>query len=159
MFKKLIGRFRFNKNKRALTTLPDIPFGVLLTTLNDSPELWASWLYNPRVHGNSRVTLYHKTIEQLERNLLEFNDKLDAGKYLRLDDTATKTAICLDDWLVDNHDVPVNWQEIFPHLLNLLNEINAKFQALPEKKKLFYHRNATYLREDVRSMLIAISEK
>lgn len=158
MFKGIIGRFRFNKNKRLLEESHDITLDELNMLLQQHEYMWINWVYKPTKSGNLEISMFHKTLDRFDDAYTLLYNKLGEGKYVSNDSTRITSTILLDDWLSDGEGVPLNISDYLAHLTDSMKNVSLMLDRISEKKICFYHRNSYFLRKDMQTLLRTISK-
>ena len=114
--------------------------------------------YNPSRVGGLSTKLYYNSVEDFDDSISSFYEKIQKGEYLNIATDLNPKEVAIDDWLTDKYDVPVIWNDYIKHIINIFDLINTTYMSLQEKKKVFYHRNSTHLREDMSALLLLMSK-
>lgn len=157
MFDKLIGKHRFKKYKWQLAPEHDITLEQLHNILLINKANFAEWRYQPLTQGTQSLDMYHTDVSVLDKYLVEYIKELLNGRHVSNDTTRVKLTIKLDDWLTDSHNVPVSWSKYYAHLIDLLEMAIKAFADIPEKKRVYFHRNALMLRDDLKTLIRVIA--
>lgn len=143
----------YDKNS---TQLPNYNYVKKLILLSNIKKVCSK--YSPRTTGNVTISLYHKNSHTFLNTVLNYCELMDKNLNIPKVSIFLKRTT-LDDWLVDDNNVPANLSQYLNELYPALNRLCLLLTRHTEAQSSeYFHRQCSNVLHDAKMLLITFDD-